>query len=75
MQQCFDHGQRLVQFAGILAAAAGVVRFAAAFAADNRRNLLNDFAGLNLPDEIRRDRRDERHASRAANRRQEQSRP
>ena len=37
----------------ILPAAAGVVRLAAAFAAHNRRDLLDDFAGLNFRREFR----------------------
>ena len=59
--------QRLVQFAGVLAAAAGVVRLPAAFAADDRRDLLDDFSGLNFRREIRRDGGDQRnHAVRHA---------
>jgi hypothetical protein len=40
--------QRLVQLRRVLAAAARVVRLAAAFAADDRRNLLDDFSGLHV---------------------------
>jgi hypothetical protein len=50
----------------VLAAAAGVVRLAAAFAADNRRDLLDDFAGLNFRREIRARPRDQRTAPFAA---------
>ena len=56
-------GQRLVQFAGVLAAAAGVVRLAAALAADNRRDLLDDFSGLNFRGELGRDRGDQRNTA------------
>lgn len=45
--------QRLIQFGCVLAAAAGVVGLAAAFAADDRCNRLNDFAGLNFRGELR----------------------
>src|ERR1051326_1539841 len=54
-------GQRLVQLAGVFAAAAGVVRLAAAFAADHGGDLLNDFARLNFRGEIGRNRGDEGH--------------
>lgn len=57
---CFS--QRLIQFARVLAAAARVVGLAAAFAAHDRRNLLNNFARLNFRCELRRDRRHQRHA-------------
>ena len=62
-KQSFSLRQRLVQFVRVLAAAAGVVRLAAAFAAHNRRNLLDDFAGLGLGGEFGRDRRNQRHAA------------
>jgi len=41
-------GERGIDFAHVLAAAAGEVGFAAAFAADDRRDGLDDFAGLDL---------------------------
>src|ERR1022692_1044838 len=43
-EQTFHLCQRLVELGCVLAATAGLIRFAAAFAADNRSNLLNDFA-------------------------------
>src|SRR5438552_1325776 len=52
-------GQSLIQFAGILAAAPGVVRPAPAFAAHNGRNLLDDFARLHLGGKLGRHGRDE----------------
>ena len=56
-------GEGFVQFGRVFAAAAGIVRFAAAFAADNRRDLLNDFAGLNYCREVGRDRGNQRDTS------------
>ena len=46
-QQALCFRQCLVQFAGVFAAAARVIRPAPALAADDGRNLLNDFARLN----------------------------
>ena len=51
-QQFRRFGQRLVEPACVLAAAASVVRLAAALAADNRCNRLNNFSGLNFCREI-----------------------
>jgi hypothetical protein len=53
LQQRLHLCQSLVQFAGVFAAAAGIVGSAAAFAPDNRGDLLNDFPGLNLCDQFR----------------------
>jgi len=52
-EQRFCFRQRFVQPTGVLAAAAGVVGLAAALAAHNRRDLLDDFSGLNFRREIR----------------------
>ena len=52
-QQTFHLGQRFVQFARILAAAAGLVGLAAAFAADDGGDGLNDFPGLHFGGELR----------------------
>src|SRR5438046_456560 len=47
--------QGLIEFGWIFASAASELRTATAFAADDRRDDLNDFAGLNLFREVRRD--------------------
>ncbi len=51
-QQTLRLRQRFIQLAGVLAAAAGVFGFAAALAADDRCDLLDDFAGLHLRGEV-----------------------
>ena len=51
--------ERFGQFGWILAASARVVRLAAAFAADDGGDGLNDFAGLNFRGELRADARDQ----------------
>ena len=52
-QQTLHLRQRFIQLARVLAATAGVVGLAAAFAADDRSNLLNDFTGLHFRGEVR----------------------
>ena len=44
--------ERFVELARVLAAAAGVVGFAATFAADDGRDGLNDFPGLDFRGEV-----------------------
>src|SRR5262245_11622106 len=51
--------QRFVHFGHVLAAAAGVVGFAAAFAADDGGDLLDDFSGLDFGGEFWRNRGDQ----------------
>ena len=51
-QQTLRLRQRFIQLARVFAAAAGVVGFAAAFAADDWGNRLDDFAGLEFRGEI-----------------------
>lgn len=59
-QQTLRLRQGFIQLACIFAAAAGVVGFAAAFAADDGRDGLDDFAGLNARGVFRGYRGDER---------------
>ena len=54
--------QSFIQLAAIFSTATRVVRLAAAFAADDRRDLLDDFSGLDFRREFRRDRRNQHHA-------------